>query len=65
MARPLYSTSVAIDRFTGMNQTGDGYNMSLRLAREMENVSVRGGGFQPMRQGRKCSARRTVPCRPA
>lgn len=61
MAQPLYSTSVQIDRFSGMNQTGDGYNMSMRFAREMENVNVRGGSFQPMRQGRKIEANLAAP----
>ena len=51
MATPIYSTSVVIDRFAGLNQSGDGANMSMRYAREIENVNVTGGSFQPMREG--------------
>ena len=47
----LYDTSVDIPSFAGLNQSGDGYNMSLRYAREMENVLVTGGVFQQMREG--------------
>lgn len=53
MATPLYSTSVQIDQFNGLNQIGDGYNMNMRYAREMENVDVSGGSFKPMREGRR------------
>ena len=51
MAQPLYSTSFNITHFSGLNQTGDGYNMNMQYAREMENVSVEGGSFRPMREG--------------
>ena len=51
MAQPIYSTSVQIPLFSGLNQTGDGYNMSMQYAWEMENVNVEGGSFQPMREG--------------
>lgn len=47
-----YETSVQIPAFRGMNQTGDGYSMSMQYAREMENVNVKGGSFRPMRSGR-------------
>ena len=53
MATPIYSTSVVIDRFSGLNQTGDGYNTSMRYARDAENVDVTGGSFRPMREGQK------------
>jgi len=46
-----YATSLEISNFAGINQSGDGYNMSMRYAREMENVNVDGGGFRPMRDG--------------
>lgn len=48
-----YSTTVQIPSFAGFNQTGDGHNMSMRYAWEMENVNVEGGSFQPMREGLK------------
>ena len=51
MSQPIYSTSVQIPMFSGMNQAGDGYNRNMQYAREMENVDVTGGGFQPMREG--------------
>lgn len=53
MAQPLYSTSLNISSFMGLNQSGDGYNMDMRFAREMENVDVSGGSFKPMREGRR------------
>lgn len=49
----LYSTSLVIDRFSGMNQTGDGYNMNMRYAVDTENVDVSGGSFRPMREGQR------------
>ena len=48
---PLYNTHVTIDSFRGIDQSGDGYNLSLRYATDMENVNIEGGGFQPMRSG--------------
>ena len=51
MAQPIYSTSVRIDSFRGLNQTGTGANMDLRFAAEMENVNVHNGEFAPMREG--------------
>lgn len=52
MARQsAYETSVTIPSFAGINQAGDGYNQSMRYAREMENVNVKGGIFSPMREG--------------
>ena len=56
-----YQTAVEIPSFGGLNQSGDGYNQSLRYAREMENVNVTGGTFQPMRAGQALSARLGVP----
>lgn len=53
MAKPLYSTSFNISGFQGLNQTGDGYNMSMQYAREIENVDITGGSFKPMREGRR------------
>ena len=47
----LYSTVAEIPSFGGINQTGDGYNMSMRFARELENVDVTGGAFRQMRRG--------------
>ena len=46
-----YETSVVIPSFAGINQSGDGYNQSMRYARVMENVNVSGGSFRPMREG--------------
>lgn len=51
MAMPLYSTSFQISQFSGINQSGDGYNMNMQYAREMENVNIEGGSFRPMREG--------------
>lgn len=51
MARPLYSTSFNIQKFSGLNQVGDGYNMNMQYAKEMENVNIEGGSFRPMREG--------------
>ena len=48
---PLYNTHVEIDSFRGLNQAGDGHNLSMRYATEMENVNVDGGTFRPMREG--------------
>lgn len=41
-----YSSSVSIKGFDGLNQTGDGFNMNMRYATDMENVDVTGGGFR-------------------
>lgn len=46
-----YSTSFNITQFSGINQSGDGYNMNMAFAREMENVNIQGGSFKPMREG--------------
>lgn len=51
MAQPIYSTSVLIDEFKGLNQNGSGSNMSMRFAAEMENVNVHNGEFSQMREG--------------
>ena len=51
MAQPIYSTSVQIPYFSGLNQTGDGYNRNMQYAWDMENVNVEGGAFRPMREG--------------
>ena len=51
MAQPIYSTSVQIPSFSGLNQTGDGHNRSMQYAWEMENVNVEGGSFRQMREG--------------
>ena len=63
MARttPIYSTNVLIPYFTGLNQAGDGYNTDIKYAREMENVSVEGGTFRPMREGLQLSQELTNP----
>lgn len=58
---PLYSTTVEIDSFLGLNQSGDGYNMNMRYAREMENVDITGGGFKPMRNGRLLAQKLDTP----
>lgn len=57
----LYQTAVDIPSFMGINQTGDGYNMSLRYAREMENVDITGGSYQPMRAGQAIEQHLTKP----
>lgn len=56
-----YSTTVQIPAFRGLNQTGDGFNMSMQYAREMENVNVQGGGFTPMRTGKVLEQMLTAP----
>lgn len=61
MAQPLYSTSFNISQFSGINQSGDGYNMNMQFAREMENVNIEGGSFQPMREGRRLEQTLTNP----
>ena len=43
-----YTASTSAQGFSGLNQTGDGVGLSLRYATDMENVDVRGGGFQTM-----------------
>lgn len=48
----LYNTSVFIDAFRGINQVGDGFNVAMRYAAEMENVNVEGGTFRQMREGK-------------
>lgn len=57
----VYETNADIPSFGGINTTGDGYNMSLRLAREMENVDCTGGGFTQMRQGRMLLQQLSAP----
>ena len=51
MAQPIYSTSVQIPYFSGINQAGDAHNKNMQYAWEMENVNVEGGSFRPMREG--------------
>ena len=51
MAQGIYSTSVQIPLFSGLNQSGDGHNMNMQYAWEMENVNIEGGSFRPMREG--------------
>lgn len=46
-----YDTSVQIQAFSGLDQTGDGYNKRLNFAVEMENVDTTGGQFKPFRVG--------------
>lgn len=46
-----YETSVQIQAFEGLDQTGDGYNKRLSRAVEMENVNTTNGQFQPYRVG--------------
>jgi len=58
---PLYNTHVEIDQFRGLNQAGDGHNLSMRYAVEMENVNVDGGTFQPMREGLRLEQTLTNP----
>jgi len=58
---PLYNTHVEIDSFRGIYQDGDGYNQNMRLAREMENVNISGGSFQPMREGVRIEQTLTSP----
>ena len=58
---PLYNTHVEIDSFRGIYQDGDGYNQNMRLAREMENVNISGGSFQPMREGVRIEQMLTSP----
>ncbi len=47
----VYQTTVDLASFAGVNQSTDGYNMSLRYARFMTNADVTGGGLAPMRKG--------------
>ena len=58
---PLYNTHVEIDSFRGLNQAGDGHNLSMRYATEMENVNVEGGTFKPMREGSMVPQMLTAP----
>jgi hypothetical protein len=51
MAQPIYSTSMVIDSFRGLNQTGDGTNIDIRYATETENVNFHNGTYSPMREG--------------
>ena len=46
-----YETSVLVQGFAGLDQTGDGYNKNLRFAVEMENVDTTNGQFKPYRVG--------------
>lgn len=47
----IYQTDVAIPSFGGINQSTDGYNMSMRYAVSACNADVTGGGLAPMRAG--------------
>lgn len=47
----IYQTTVDIPSFAGINQSTDGYNMSLRYARFATNADVTGGSLSPMRAG--------------
>lgn len=49
----VYETNADIPSFGGINTTGDGYNMSLRLARDMMNVDCSNGGFTQFREGKE------------
>lgn len=55
----IYQTSSSIPSFGGINQSTDGYNMSLRLAQYASNADVTGGGLTPMRAGKPLA--QTVP----
>lgn len=57
----LYSTSVPVPGFSGLNQSGDGYNLNMQYATEMENVSVEGNTFRQMREGLKLPQELTDP----
>ena len=59
--KALYSTSVQIPKFSGINQAGDGFNRNMQFAWEMENVSVEGGSFSPMREGLAIAQEVTAP----
>lgn len=47
----IYQTDVSLPSFAGINQTGDGANMSMRYATDAENCDVTGGALSPMREG--------------
>lgn len=47
----IYQTQTRIPSFGGINQSTDGYNMSLRYAQFAANADVTGGGLTPMRAG--------------
>lgn len=47
----IYQTTSDITSFAGINQSTDGYNMSLRYARFATNADVTGGGLAPMKAG--------------
>lgn len=57
----IYSDNVEIPSFGGFHEGGDGYNMSMRYAREMQNVDVTGGSFAPMRKGTAIKQRVNKP----
>jgi hypothetical protein len=61
MANPIYSTSVPVSGFSGLNQSGDGHNLSMQYAVEMSNVSVEGGTFRQMREGQQLPQELTNP----
>lgn len=47
----IYQTDVPILSFGGINQSTDGYNLSLQYAVSASNADVTGGGLAPMRAG--------------
>lgn len=47
----IYQTDLSIPSFGGINQSTDGYNMSMRYAVSATNADVTGGGLAPMRKG--------------
>ncbi len=47
----IYQTTADIPSFAGIDQSTDGYNMSLRYAQYAANADVTGGGLAPARAG--------------
>lgn len=47
----IYQTDAELPSFAGINQSTDGYNMSLRFAEIAYNADVTGGSLAPMRDG--------------
>ena len=57
----IYQTSVEIPSFGGINQSTDGYNMSMRYATTAYNADVTGGGLAPMMDGKEIAQSLTEP----
>ena len=57
----IYQDDIEVPGFAGINQSGDGYNMSMRYAVEAYNADVTGGALAPMRDGKSIGHEVTAP----